>query len=330
MMREITVREALNEALREEMARDERIFIIGCDIGARGGTFGVTKGLYEEFGPERIRETPISEAAIVGCALGSAITGMRPVAEIGQIDWITIAMDQIINQVAKLRYMFGGDIDVPIVIRSPGGGGRGAAAQHSQSLEAIFAHVPGLKVIMPSTPRDAKGLLKAAIRDNGPVIFIEHRMAYAMKGEVPQGDYTIPIGKGEIKREGRDVTIVATSLMVYRALVAADSLAKDGIEAEVVDPRSIYPLDIELIVESVKKTHKIVIVHEAPQRGGIGGEIASQVVDLAFDYLDAPPFRVGGLNVPMPYSLGLEKKVIPDAERIVNAAREVCNLKTSR
>lgn len=322
-MREITYAQAINEALREEMRRDSRVFILGEDIGIHGGIFSHTKGLLEEFGPERVRDTPISEAAIVGCALGAAITGMRPVAELMYIDFSTLAMDQIVNQVAKLRYMFGGQPKVPLVIRMQGGGGRGNAAQHSQSLEAWFMHIPGLKVIMPSTPYDVKGLLKSAIRDDNPVICIEHKLLYAKKGPVPEEDYTIPLGKADVKRKGTDVTIIANSYMVLKALDAAAVLEKEGISVEVIDIRSLVPLDVETIVGSVKKTGRVVIVHEACRRGGIAGEIGMIIVENAFDYLDAPIKRVAALDLPVPYSKVLEDAVLPDVNDIINAVKEL-------
>ncbi len=323
-MRELTMRDALREALREEMRRDPRVFVAGVDVSMRGGTFGVTMGLVQEFGPERVRDTPISEAAIVGCGLGAAITGMRPVVEVSQIDWITIAMDQIVNQVAKLRYMLGGQVKVPLVIRTAGGAGRGNAAQHSQSLEAWFVHVPGLYVVMPSIPYDAKGLLKAAIRDDNPVLFVDHRLSYNLKGPVPEEEYLVPLGVADVKRRGRDVTVVATSLMVHRALAAAEDLAKEGIEIEVIDPRSLVPLDLKAILQSVQKTGKLVAVHEEVSRIGVAGDIVAQVVEQAFDYLDAPPKRVTSLDVHMPYNRKLEAMVIPSKERIAQACREVC------
>ncbi len=323
-MRELTMRDALREALREEMRRDPKVFVAGVDVSMRGGTFGVTMGLLQEFGPERVRDTPISEAAIVGCGLGAAITGMRPVVEVSQIDWITIAMDQIVNQVATLRYMLGGKAKVPLVIRTAGGAGRGNAAQHSQSLEAWFVHVPGLYVVMPSTPYDAKGLLKAAIRNDNPVLFVDHRLSYNLKGPVPEEEYLVPLGVADVKRPGRDVTVVATSLMVHRALAAAEDLAKEGIEIEVIDPRSLVPFDLEAILLSVQKTGKLVAVHEEISRVGVAGDLVAQVVERAFDYLGAPPRRVTSLDVHMPYNRKLEAMVIPGKERIVQACREVC------
>lgn len=319
-MREITVREALQEAIREELLRDERVFLMGEDIADHGGIYGVTSGFLEEFGEKRVRNTPISEGAIIGSALGAAITGMRPIAEIMYIDFTTVAMDQIVNQVAKIRYMFGGKIRVPLVIRTQGGGGRGSAAQHSQSLEAWFVHVPGLKVVMPSTPYDAKGLLKTAIRDDNPVIFIEQKMAYQFKGEVPEEEYLIPFGKASVKREGRDVTVIANSYLLPRALKAAEELEKEGIDVEVIDPLTLVPLDKETMIESVSKTGRLVVVHEAVKRGGFGGEIVSMIVESeAFYYLDAPIERVAGLEVPVPYNKKLEDYWMPDEENIKEA-----------
>src|SRR6056297_2008515 len=268
-MRTITQREALREAIREEMKKDENVFVMGEDIAEHGGIYGVTAGLLEEFGSSRIRNTPISEAAIIGSALGAAITGMRPIAELMYIDFTTVAMDQIVNQVAKIRYMFGGKVDVPLVIRTQGGGGRGSAAQHSQSLEAWFMHVPGLQVVMPSTPYDSKGLLKTAIRNDNPVMFIEQKMAYNFKGEVPEEEYFIHFGKADIKREGSDVTVIANSYMLPRALkAAADLEKKEGINAEVIDPLTLEPFDLETVMNSVAKTGRLVVVHEAVKRGG--------------------------------------------------------------
>ncbi len=322
-MRELLLREALNEALREELRQDPRVFLLGEDIiDPWGGTFRVTEGLYTEFGPERVRETPISEAAIVGCAIGAALLGMRPVAEIMFLDFAAIAMDQIVNQAAKLRYMTGGQTSVPIVIRAAGGAGRASAAQHSQSLEAWFTHVPGLKVVMPSTPYDAKGLLKAAIRDPDPVIFIEHKMAYSTKGPVPEEDYVIPLGKAVVKRPGKDLTLVATSRQVLRALEAAERVAiEDGYDVEVVDPRTLYPLDLETILASVRKTHRVLIVHEAARRGGWGGELLAQIVEHAFDDLDAQIIRVAAENTPIPFAPPMEKFVIPQVDDIVAGIR---------
>ncbi len=325
-MRELTYREAIREALQLEMRRDDRVFLMGEDVGVYGGAFGVSRGLLEEFGEERGRDTPISEAAIAGAATGAALTGMRPVAEIMFMDFITIAMDQLVNQTAKLRFMFGGTATLPMVLRTASGSGTGAAAQHSQSLEAWFVHVPGLKVVAPSTPYDVKGLLLASMRDDNPIIFVEHKLLYSMKGPVPEGDYIVPLAQAEVKRQGRDITIVATSIMVPRSLAAAERLAQEGIEAEVVDPRTLKPLDEQTIVRSVCKTGRALVVHEAPITGGIGGEIVARIVDSeAFDYLDAPVRRLAGLDIPIPYNRILERHTVPQEEDIVRAARELVN-----
>ena len=322
--REITYREAINEALAEELERDERVFLVGEDIGLHGGAFQVTAGLYERFGGERVRNTPISEAAIVGCAIGAAIRGLRPVAEIMYVDFTTLAMDQIANQAAKMRYMFGGQLNVPLVIRAPGGsGGRGNAAQHSQSLEAWFMHVPGLKVVMPSTPYDAKGLLKSAIRDPNPVVFIEHKVLYNTKGPVPEGDYAIPLGRADVKRAGEALTIIATSRMVIRALEAAAQLAEEGIEAEIVDPRTLVPLDMPTIAGSAQKTGRVLIVTEDCQTAGSAAEILSRVTEACFDDLDAPVKRLCGLDVPIPYSRILEQAAVPSVEKIIEEAKRL-------
>jgi pyruvate/2-oxoglutarate/acetoin dehydrogenase E1 component len=322
-MREITYREALKEGLKEEMRRDERVFLLGEDIAEFGGTYKITQGFLEEFGSARVRNTPISEGAIVGAALGAALLGMRPVAELMYIDFSTIAMDQIANQVAKVRYMFGGKAKPSLVIRTQGGAGRSSAAQHAQSLEAWFTHVPGLKIVMPSTPYDVKGLIKSSIRDDDPIFFIEHKLLYNEKGPVPEEEYLIPIGKADIKREGKDVTIVATSRMVLRALKAAGVLAQDGIEAEVLDPRTLVPLDKETILQSVKKTNKLVIVHEACKRSGYGAEIAAMVCEEAFYDLDAPIKRIAAYNTPVPFAPKLENYVIPDEKAIIKGVREL-------
>jgi acetoin:2,6-dichlorophenolindophenol oxidoreductase subunit beta len=321
--RELTYSEALNEGLREEMQRDPMVFVMGEDVAVwgGGGIFGVTKSLLEEFGIDRVRDTPISEEAIVGLAVGAAATGCRPVAEIMYADFTTMAMDPIVNQAAKMRYMFGGKARVPLVIRAQEGAGRGNAAQHSQSLEAWFAHIPGLKVVTPATPYDAKGLLKSAIRDDNPVIFLEHKALYFTKGHVPKGEYLIPLGQADVKRVGTDVTVVGVHTMVLKALEAAAELEGEGINIEVIDPRSIFPLDIDTIVESVRKTGRLVVAHEAYQRGGIGAEIAIQVMERAFDYLDAPIERVAGANCPVPYATNLERLAIPGKEEIVEAVR---------
>jgi pyruvate dehydrogenase E1 component beta subunit len=323
-MREIQYREAVREALREELIRDPSVVLIGEElIDPWGGTFGVTKGLSTEFGEARIRNTPISESAIIGCAVGSALAGMRPVAEIMFLDFIATGMDQLVNQAAKIRYMSGGQVSVPLVIRAAGGSGRASAAQHSQSLEAWFVHVPGLKVVMPSTPYDVKGLLKTAIRDPDPVLFIEHKMMYNNRGPVPEEEYLIPLGVADIKRAGADVTVVATSRMVPRVLAVADRLAAaGGPDIEVIDPRTLVPLDRATIIASVQKTHRLVIVHEAVERGGFGAELASIVGAEAFTYLDAPIKRVAAANTPVPFAPALEEYLVPDEPRIEAAIRE--------
>ena len=319
MTRVMTIKQALNEALREEMQRDETVIIMGCDVAIRGNPFGITVGLLDEFGPERVRDTPISEAAIIGACLGAAATGLRPIGEILFSDWITIGMDQLVNQIAKIRYMFGGKIEVPLVIRAPVGAGGGQAAQHSQSFESWFSHVPGLQVVMPITPYDVKGLLKTAIRNNDPVLFFEHKRGYEIQGEVPEEDYTLPFGEAVVRREGSHVTIVAVSIMVHRALAVAEDLSQLGIECEVIDPRTIYPFDYDTVIQSVEKTHRLVVTHESNRRSGIGGEIVSQVVERAFDELDERPVIVAGRNVPMPYNRTLESMVIPGEQRLKNA-----------
>ena len=323
-MRELSYAEAIREALRQEMQRDERVFIIGEDVGVYGGAFGVTLGLVEEFGEERVIDTPISELGIAGAITGAALTGMRPVGEIMFMDFTTLAAEQLVNQAAKIRFMFGGKVKVPFVLRTPAGSGTGAAAQHSQSLENWFVHVPGLKVVMPSTPYDAKGLLLASIRDDNPVIFVEHKLLYKVKGPVPEEPYTIPLGTAEVKREGRDLTIVATSIMVKRSLEAAEQLAREGIEAEVVDPRTLKPLDGETITRSVTKTGRVLIVHEACKTGGYGGELAAVIAEgEAFDYLDAPIVRLAGRDMPIPYNRTLEYHTVPQVENIVETAQQL-------
>ena len=321
--REITFAEALNEALRQEMARDARVFVMGEDVGLIGGIFAVTRGLRETFGEERLRDTPITEPAFAGMGVGAAIAGLRPVVEVQIFDFVTLMMDQIVNQAAKFRYMLGGAPTVPLVIRGPQGGGIRLAAQHSQSLEAWFIHVPGLTVVAPSTPYDAKGLLASAIRDDNPVIFLEHKMLYPLKGEVPAEPYAIPLGKADIKRAGTDVTVVATQMMVQRALGAASDLEKEGISVEVIDPRTLQPLDEATILDSVKKTSRLVVAHEAVKRGGFGAEIAAMVMEQALDYLDAPVARVGARPVPMPFNDKLELATIPSRDDIVAAIRSV-------
>jgi len=315
--------QALNEALREEMLRDERVFLMGEDIAIYGGAYQVTRGLYDEFGAERVRDTPISEAAIAGAAAGAAMTGTRPVAEIMYIDFSTIATDQIVNIAAKNRYMFGGKSTVPVVYRTQGGAGRGIAEHHSQSLEAWYQHIPGIFVVMPSTPFDAKGLLKTCIRDDNPVMFIEQKLLYGTEGEVPEGEYTVPLGVADVKREGTDVTIVAYSRMVLLALEAAEDLAKEGISVEVVDPRTLKPLDAKTIIGSVKKTGRAVVVHEGYRTCGVGAEIAAQIMEEAFDYLDAPVLRVAGEDVPIPMSPVLEEAAIPSKTKIIEAVKKL-------
>jgi pyruvate/2-oxoglutarate/acetoin dehydrogenase E1 component len=315
---------AIRDAIAEEMRRDPAIFLMGEDVASFGGVFGCTSGLSEEFGFDRVRNTPISEAAIVGAGLGAAITGTRMIVEIQYVDFIMCAMDQLVNQTAKIRYMSGGRVKVPFTIRVQQGCGRGNGAQHAQNFETIFAHIPGLKVVCPATPADAKGLLKTAIRDDNPVVFCEHKMLYVVRGEVPDGDdICIPFGKAEIRRHGKDATVVATSYMVQRALDAAGLLEKEGIDCEVIDPRTLVPLDIDAIVESVKKTGRLVIVHEVNEFCGFGAEIAFEVQEKAFPYLDAPIARVCTAHVPMPYSRRLENANVPDAKRIAAAVREV-------
>lgn len=323
-MREITYAEAVREAMSEEMRRDKRVFFMGEDIGVYGGAFGVSVGMIEEFGPERVRDTPISEAAIAGAAAGAAVTGSRPIAEIQFSDFLSIALDQIGNQAAKMRYMFGGKAQVPMVVRAPEGSGTGAAAQHSQSQEAIFCHIPGLKIVVPSTPYDAKGLLKTAIRDNNPVIVFEQKLLYRKKGLVPEEEYLLPFGQADVKREGSDLTIVTWGRMVGMCLEVAEKLAAEGIGVEVVDPRTLVPLDTDAIVKSVKKTGRLVIVHEAVQTGGFGGEIAARVADSeAFFHLDAPIRRVAGYDIPIPYNPNLERNAVPTPERIEKAVRDL-------
>ena len=321
--REITYLEAVREAMVQEMRLDKEVFLIGEDIGTYGGAFGVSKGMLEEFGPERIRDTPISEAAIAGAATGAALMGMRPIMEVMFMDFLTISMNQLVNQAAKMRFMFGGKCSIPMVIRAPSGSGTGAAAQHSQSLEAWFVNVPGIKVVAPSSPQDAKGLLIAAIRDNNPVLFMEHKLLYRLKGPVPEESYSIPLQSAEVKRQGTDLTIVAYSIMVPRALEAAEKLAaEEGIEVEVVDLRCLKPLDTETIIRSVSKTGRVLIAHEAPITGGFGGELAAVIAGSeAFDYLDAPIRRLAGRNIPIPYNRNLERAAVPQVEDIIVAAR---------
>lgn len=322
--RELTYLEAVREALTLEMRQNPEVFLMGEDIGVYGGAFGVTRGMLEEFGPERIRDTPISEAVIAGASAGAALMGMRPVMEIMFMDFLTISMNQLVNQAAKMRFMFGGKASIPMVVRAPAGSGTGAAAQHSQSLENWFVHTPGIKVVAPATPYDAKGLLVTAIRDNNPVIFMEHKLLYRVKGVVPAELYNLPLGQAEIKRAGRDLTVLAYSIMVPRALEAAAQLAAEGIELEVVDLRSLKPLDKATIVTSVSKTGRVLIVHEAPITGGFGGELAAVVAESeAFDFLDAPIRRLAGRDIPIPYNRTLERATVPQVEDIVVAAKAI-------
>ncbi len=318
-----TYLQAINEALRQEMELDPTVFLLGEDVGRFGGCFGVTQGLFDRFGEDRVKDTPITESAIIGAATGAAAAGLRPVCELMFVDFIGVAMDQLFNQAAKMRFMFGGKAKIPMVLRAPQGAGLGAAAQHSQSLEAWFMHVPGLKVAMPATPYDAKGLLISAIRDDNPVIFLEHKLLYGMEGEVPDEPYAIEFGKANVVREGTDLTIVATSKMVHTALEAAEQLAAKGIGAEVIDPRTMLPLDTETIVSSVKKTHRLIIVHEAVKFAGAGAEIAAQVAELAFDYLDAPILRVAAPFTPVPFSPPLEQAFIPSVGQVLAAVQKL-------
>jgi pyruvate dehydrogenase E1 component beta subunit len=318
-----TIREAINQVLREEMRRDEDIFLMGEDVGVAGGVFKVTTGLLEEFGPERVRDTPIAEAGIVGLAIGAAMTGMRPIVEIMFSDFGTLASDQIVNQAAKLRYMTAGQCKIPLVIRMAMGAGRRAAAQHSQSLQAWFCHIPGLKVVMPSTPADATGLLRSAIRDDNPVIYLEDKMMYNEKGPIPDGEYVVPLGKAKIHRRGTDATVICTSSMLYPSLEAAERLAGEGVEVEVIDPRTISPLDDETLVGSAIKTGHVLVVDEGYQSFGVTAEIAARVQERAFGYLDAPVRRLGAADVPVPFAPNLEDLTIPSADQIVEIIREL-------
>jgi acetoin:2,6-dichlorophenolindophenol oxidoreductase subunit beta len=327
-MREITYLEAVREAMTQEMERDSTVFLIGEDIGVYGGAFQVSNGMLEQFGSDRILDTPITELGLTGAAVGAALVGMRPIAEIMFMDFTTLASEQLVNQAAKLRFMFGGNATVPMVLRTPAGSGTGAAEHHSQSLENWFVHVPGLKVVMPTTPYDVKGLLIASIRDNNPVLFIEHKLLYKTKGEVPEELYTIPLGQADVKREGKDITIIATSIMVSRSLEAAEILAEEGIDIEVIDPRTLRPLDTETLIKSVKKTGKLLIVHEAVKTGGFGGELAAIIAESeAFGYLDAPIQRLAGREMPIPYNRTLELNTVPQVNNIVERARELAKLK---
>lgn len=322
----LSYREALNQAMREEMRRDPRIFLIGEEVGYYQGAFKVTKGFVEEFGPQRVVDTPITEAGFTGLAIGAAMAGLHPIVELMTMNFGIVALDQIVNNAAKIRYMSGGQLSVPLVIRGPGSAAHQLGAQHSQSLEAWFCHVPGLKVVAPATPHDAKGLLKSAIRDKNPVIFIEAQLLYGTKGEVTEGDYTIPLGQAEVKRPGADVTVVAYSKMLLVALEAAELLSREGVDVEVIDPRTLKPLDLDTIATSVKKTGRLVIVEEGWRFCGLGAQIADSIYSAAFDYLDGPIIRVTGEDVPIPYSRPLEDAAIPDVPRVVAAVKTVCGV----
>jgi pyruvate dehydrogenase E1 component beta subunit len=324
-MRTITYREAIREAIREEMQRDERVFILGEDIAGYGGTYAVTKGLFEEFGEKRVRDTPLAEEVITGAAIGAALGGLRPILELMTINFSLLATDMLVNNAAKFRYMFGGQPEMPFVVRMPSGGGAQRAAQHSQMFESWYAHIPGLKVVMPATPYDAKGMLKSAVRDPNPVLFIEHELLYNVKGEVPDEgvEYTVPLQYGEVKRTGQHVTIVTFSRMVHVSLAAAEDLAKEGIEAEVLDLRSIRPIDIDLILDSVKKTNRVVIAEEGWKYYGTGQGLAALIYEHAFDYLDAPIQHVTGADVPMPYSKVLERAALPNKNDVVAAVKAI-------
>jgi pyruvate dehydrogenase E1 component beta subunit len=322
-MARITMREAISQALWEEMERDPNVFILGEEVGIWGGTYAVTKGFYDHFGEKRVKDTPIAEAAIIGAAIGAALTGLRPVAELMTINFAFSAMDHIVNEAAKLHYMFSGQFLLPLVIRAVGGGGRQLGATHSQTPDAVFAHFPGLKVVSPGTPEDAKGLLKASIRSNDPVLFIEHATMYQVRGEVPEGDYTIPIGKSKVQRPGKDVTVVAYSKGLEISLKAAETLAQDGIDVEVVDLRTLRPLDMEPVLESFKKTNRAVIVEEGWKSFGVGAEVSSRIYEEAFDYVDAPIKRVAQKEVPLPYNRTLEQMALPQVEDVIRAVQEV-------
>lgn len=322
-MARITMREAISQALWEEMERDPTVFIMGEEVGVWGGTYAVTKGFYDHFGPDRVKDTPIAEAAIIGGAIGAALTGLRPVAELMTINFAFSAFDHIVNQAAKMHLMFGGQMVLPLVIRAVGGGGRQLGATHSQTPDAIFAHFPGLKVVAPGTPADAKGLLKAAIRSQDPILFIEHATLYQTRGEVPDGDYIVPIGKSNVARPGKDVTIITYSKMLETSIKAADQLAKDGIEAEIIDLRSLRPLDMDPVLESFKKTNRAVVVEEGWKSYGVGSEVSARIYEEAFDYVDAPIKRVAQMEVPLPYNHTLEQMALPKVEDVVKAVKEV-------
>ena len=322
-MARLTMREAISQAMWEEMERDPNVFILGEEVGVWGGSYAVTKGFYDHFGGERVRDTPIAEAAIVGATIGAALTGLRPIAELMTINFAFVAMDHIVNEAAKLHYMFGGQFVLPMVIRAVTGGGRQLGATHSQTPDAIFAHFPGLKVVSPGTPEDAKGLLKSAIRSNDPVLFLEHATLYQVRGEVPDGDYVIPIGKSKLQRPGKDVTIVTYSKGLEISLKAAEELAKEGIESEIIDLRSLRPLDMDPVIESFKKTNRAVIVEEGWKSFGVGAEVSSRIYEQAFDYVDAPVKRVAQKEVPLPYNRTLEQSALPQVADVVAAVKEV-------
>ena len=320
-MPEMTYREAIRQTLREALLEDERVFLMGEDIGAYGGAYAVTSGLWDEFGDKRVKDFPIAESVLVGAGVGAAMVGLLPIVELMTINFSLLASDQIVNNAAKLLYMSGGQVQVPLVIRTVSGGGTQLAASHSQSLEGWYAHVPGLKVVAPATPHDARGLLRAALQDGNPVLFIEHSLLYGLRGPVPEDPYTVPIGEAEVKREGKDVAIISYSRMLHVSLQAAQALVEDGIEAEVVDLRSLRPLDMKTVVASVMKTSRAVVVEEGWKSGGIGAEVASSIMEQAFDYLDAPVVRVAGKEVPMPYNRELEQAAIPRAEDVIQAVK---------
>ncbi len=322
-MAKITMREAISQALMEEMDRDPAVFIMGEEVGVWGGTYAVTKGFYDKYGPERIKDTPIAENAIIGGAIGAAMVGQRPIAELMTINFAFSAMDYVVNQAAKLRYMFGGQFKLPLVIRAVGGGGRQLGATHSQTPDAIFAHFPGLKVVSPGTPADAKGLLKSAIRSDDPILFIEHATMYQVRGEVPDGEFLIPIGQSKVQREGKDVTVVTYSKGLELTMKAADELAKEGIQIEVVDLRTLRPLDMEPVLESFKKTNRAVVVEEGWKSYGVGSEIVARLYEQAFDYADAPVLRVAQKEVPLPYNRTLEQAALPQVEDVIAAVKEV-------
>ena len=322
-MAQISLREALNQALAEEMTRDDRVFIMGEEVGYFGGAFKVTDGLLATFGEKRVRDTPISELTIVGAGVGAAMGGLKPIVELMTINFGLLAFDQIVNSAAKIHYMFGGNAKVPMVIRAPQGAGHQLGAQHSQSLEAYFLHCPGLRVVIPATPADAKGLLKSCVRQDDPVMFLEHESLYGVKGEVPDGEHFVPLGQANVMREGKDVTLISYSKCVYDAIAAAEALENEGIDAEVIDLRTLNPLDIGTVVESVKKTARAIMVYEGWRTGGAGAEIAAQIYEAAFDHLDAPVERVATLDTPMPYNARLERAALPSAAQIVQAAERL-------